>query len=36
MIRIEKETAKLIKKKAITKSESYDEILLRVLKNAKN
>ena len=34
MIRIEKTTAKLIKTKAITKSESYDEIILRLLNNA--
>ncbi len=32
MIRINKETAKLLKKKAITKRESYDEIIIRLVK----
>jgi hypothetical protein len=32
MISIDKETAKKLKKNAITKRESYDEIILRLLK----
>ena len=32
MVKIRKETAKLIKKRAITSRESYDEIIQRLLK----
>jgi len=35
MIRINKDTAKQLKKKAITKRESYDEIILRLLNEFK-
>ena len=35
MIRINKETAKLLKKKALTKRESYDEIIQRLLNEEK-
>jgi hypothetical protein len=33
MVKIRKETAKQIKKRAITSRESYDEIIQRLLKN---
>ena len=36
IVKIEKETAKQLKKRAIAKFDTYDEIIQRLLKNAKN
>jgi hypothetical protein len=36
MVLIRKETAKQLKKKAIAKFDTYDEIIQRLLKNAKD